>query len=28
LEPANDGYYGEFRMYVNESGVDLSTLIR
>jgi ABC-type phosphate/phosphonate transport system substrate-binding protein len=27
LEPVNDGYYEEFRIYVDESGVDLSTLI-
>jgi hypothetical protein len=28
LEPANDGYYEEFRIYVDESGVDLSTLVK
>lgn len=27
LEPANDGYYEEFRRYVNESAVDLTTLV-
>ena len=27
VEPANDGYYAEFRSYVDESGVDLSTLV-
>jgi hypothetical protein len=28
LEPVNDGYYEEFRVYVDESGVDLSTLVK
>jgi ABC-type phosphate/phosphonate transport system substrate-binding protein len=28
LEPANDGYYEEFRTYVDASGVDLTTLIK
>ena len=28
LEPANDGYYEEFRTYVDESGVDLTTLVK
>jgi hypothetical protein len=28
LAPANDGYYEEFRIYVGESGVDLTTLVR
>lgn len=28
LQPVNDGYYEEFRIYVDESGVDLSTLIK
>lgn len=28
VEPANDGYYEEFRTYVNESGVDLTTLVK
>jgi hypothetical protein len=28
LEPANDGYYEEFRIYVDESGVDLTTLVK
>jgi ABC-type phosphate/phosphonate transport system substrate-binding protein len=28
LEPVNDGYYEEFRIYVGESGVDLSTLVK
>lgn len=26
--PVNDGYYEEFRIYVDESGVDLSTLVK
>ena len=28
LEAVNDGYYEDFRIYVNESGVDLSTLVK
>ena len=28
VEPANDGYYEEFRIYVGESGVDLTTLVK
>ena len=28
LQPVNDGYYEEFRIYVDESGVDLSTLLK
>ncbi|HEX9388463.1 MAG TPA: PhnD/SsuA/transferrin family substrate-binding protein [Anaerolineales bacterium] len=28
LEPANDGYYEEFRTYVQASGVDLTTLVK
>jgi hypothetical protein len=28
LEMVNDGYYEEFRIYVRESGVDLTTLIK
>lgn len=28
LEPANDGYYEQFRMYVRESAVDLTTLVK
>ena len=28
VEPANDGYYEEFHIYVDESGVDLTTLIK
>jgi ABC-type phosphate/phosphonate transport system substrate-binding protein len=28
LEPVNDGYYEEFRIYVGESGVDLTTLVK
>jgi ABC-type phosphate/phosphonate transport system substrate-binding protein len=28
LEPANDGYYEEFRVYVDESDVDLTTLVK
>jgi len=28
LAPANDGYYEEFRTYVDASGVDLTTLIK
>jgi phosphonate transport system substrate-binding protein len=28
LEPVNDGYYEEFRIYVDESGVDLTKLIK
>jgi len=28
LEAVNDGYYEEFRVYVNESGIDLSTLVK
>jgi hypothetical protein len=27
LEPVNDGYYEEFRIYVDESGVDLPALL-
>jgi hypothetical protein len=26
--PVNDGYYEEFRIYVDESGVDISTLVK
>jgi phosphonate transport system substrate-binding protein len=26
--PVNDGYYEEFRVYVDESGVDISTLVK
>ena len=28
LQAVNDGYYEEFRLYVNESGVDLTTLVK
>jgi ABC-type phosphate/phosphonate transport system substrate-binding protein len=28
VEPANDGYYEEFRIYVDESGVDLTSLVK
>jgi ABC-type phosphate/phosphonate transport system substrate-binding protein len=28
LEPANDGYYEEFRIYVDESRVDLTALVK
>ena len=28
LEAVNDGYYDDFRIYVRESGVDLSTLVK
>ena len=28
LLPVNDGFYEEFRVYVDESGVDLSTLVK
>ena len=28
LEPANDGYYEEFRTYVHASGLDLTTLVK
>jgi phosphonate transport system substrate-binding protein len=28
LQPVNDGYYQEFRTYVRESGVDLTTLVK
>ena len=28
LEPVNDGYYEEFRIYVDESGVDLTKIIK
>jgi phosphonate transport system substrate-binding protein len=28
IQPVNDGYYEEFRIYVDESGVDLSTLVK
>jgi phosphonate transport system substrate-binding protein len=28
LEAVNDGYYEEFRIYVDESGVDLTTIVR
>jgi len=28
LEAVNDGYYEEFRIYVDESGVDLTTVVR
>ncbi len=28
VEPVNDGYYEDFRIYVNASGVDLTTLIK
>ena len=28
MEPANDGYYAEFRTYVDASGVDLTTLVK
>ncbi len=28
LQAVNDGYYAEFRTYVNESGIDLSSLVK
>ena len=28
LQPVNDGYYEEFRIYVHESGIDLTTLVK
>jgi hypothetical protein len=28
LQPANDGYYQEFRTYVHASGIDLATLVK
>ncbi len=28
VQPVNDGYYEEFRIYVDESGVDISTLVK
>jgi phosphonate transport system substrate-binding protein len=28
IEPANDAYYDDFRIYVQESGVDLTTLVK
>lgn len=28
IQPVNDGYYEEFRIYVDESGIDLSSLIK
>jgi phosphonate transport system substrate-binding protein len=28
LQPANDGYYEEFRTYVHASGIDLTTLVK
>ena len=28
LQAVNDGYYEEFRIYVDESGIDLTTLVR
>jgi len=28
LQAVNDGYYDEFRTYVNQSGVDLTTLVK
>jgi ABC-type phosphate/phosphonate transport system substrate-binding protein len=28
LQPANDGFYEEFRIYVGESGIDLTTLVK
>ena len=28
MQAINDAYYNEFRTYVNQSGVDLSTLIK
>jgi ABC-type phosphate/phosphonate transport system substrate-binding protein len=28
LEPVNDGYYQDFRLYLERSGVDLTTLVR
>jgi phosphonate transport system substrate-binding protein len=28
LEAVNDGYYEDFRIYVGESGVDLTTLVK
>ena len=28
LEPVNDGYYEEFHIYVGESGVDLTTVVK
>ena len=27
IEPVNDGYYEEFRIYLDESRVDLTTLV-
>jgi ABC-type phosphate/phosphonate transport system substrate-binding protein len=28
LQPVNDGYYEEFRVYLHESGIDLTTLVK
>jgi ABC-type phosphate/phosphonate transport system substrate-binding protein len=28
LEPVNDGYYEEFHIYMGESGLDLSTIVK
>jgi len=28
LQPVNDGFYDEFRIYIEESGIDLSTLVK
>ncbi len=28
IEPVNDGYYEDFRVYVNASGIDLTTLVK
>ena len=28
LQPANDGYYEQFRIYVHASGIDLTTLVK
>jgi ABC-type phosphate/phosphonate transport system substrate-binding protein len=28
MEPVNDGYYEEFRIYLNASGIDLTTLLK
>jgi hypothetical protein len=28
MQAVNDAYYDEFRTYVNQSGVDLSTLVK
>jgi phosphonate transport system substrate-binding protein len=28
MQPVNDGYYEEFRNYVNKSGIDLTTLVK